>query len=149
MNYTTDPDLVPDWDAGGDRDLYKVIIAGSRKYDDYHHLSTACDFLLSDVSPDLRIEIVSGGAPGADTLGEKYAYERGYSITRFPADWEVYGRAAGPIRNREMAEYADALIAFPVGKSPGTRDMIRQARQLDLHVDYANHNSPALKGMQS
>jgi hypothetical protein len=149
MNYTTDPDLVPDWDAGGDRDLYKVIIAGSREYDDYHHLSTACDFLLSDVSPDLRIEIVSGAARGADKLGELYAKERGFLLTIFPANWVVNGRSAGPLRNREMAEYADALIAFPIGKSPGTRDMIRQARQLDLHVDYANHNSPALKGMQS
>ena len=141
------PDI--DWYPNGDRDLYKVIIAGSREYDDYHHLSTACDFLLSDVSPDLRIEIVSGAARGADTLGELYAKERGYLLTRFPADWDTYGRSAGPLRNREMAEYADALIAFPIGKSPGTRDMIRQARQLDLHVDYANHNSPALKGMQS
>lgn len=127
---------------------YKVIIAGSREYHDYHHLSMACDFILKELS-DVPIEIVSGGAPGADTLGEKYAYERGYSITRFPADWEVYGRAAGPIRNREMAEYADALIAFPVGKSPGTRNMIKQARELELNVDYGTENSLSLKGMHS
>ena len=149
MNYITDPDLVPDWEPNLDRDTYKVIIAGSRDYDDYHHLSTACDFLLSDLYPDARIEIVSGTARGADKLGERYAKERGYLLTRFPADWNMHGRSAGHLRNRDMAEYADALIAFPVGKSPGTRNMIKQARQLDLHVDYANTHSPCLKGMQS
>lgn len=140
MNYITDPDL--------DRDTYKVIIAGSRDYDDYHHLSKACDYLLSALYERARIEIVSGTARGADKLGELYANERGYLLTRFPADWNTHGRSAGYLRNRKMAEYADALIAFPIGKSPGTRDMIRQARQLDLHVDYANHNSPTLKGIE-
>lgn len=125
---------------------YRVIIAGSREYDDYHHLAKACDFLLKNVSHP-RIEIVSGATRGADTLGERYAKERGHLLTRFPADWDTHGRSAGPLRNRKMAEYANALIAFPIGKSAGTRNMIQQARQLGLDINYGTKHSPSLKEM--
>lgn len=138
------PDI--DWYPNGDEEPYRVIIAGSREYDDYHHLAKACDFLLKDVVAP-RIEIVSGAARGADTLGERYAEERGHLLTRFPADWDTYGRSAGHIRNREMAEYADYLIAFPLGKSAGTRNMIQQARQLGLDLDYGTKHSLSLKEM--
>ena len=129
-------------------DSYKIIIAGSREYNDYYHLEAACNFLLRNVSGYSGIEIVSGAARGADTLGERYAHDYGLGLSRFPADWQQHGNAAGPIRNREMAEYADALIAFPIGQSTGTRNMIKQARQHGLCVKYANPQSPALKGME-
>lgn len=69
--------------------------------------------LLSNVKDD--ITVVSGKARGADTLGEQYAKEHGYSIQYFPADWERYGKAAGYLRNTEMAKNADALVAFWTG----------------------------------
>ena len=111
--------------------MYKVIIAGSRDFADYALLCSFADEVLADAED---IEIVSGGARGADGLGERYARERGYALKVFPAEWKKWGRAAGPIRNGQMAGYADALIAFWDGQSSGTRDMIRKAEERGLRV---------------
>jgi hypothetical protein len=75
-------------------------------------------------------EIVSGKARGADTLGEQYAKEKGIPVKEFPADWNKYGKAAGPIRNEEMARYADWLIAFWHPDCKGTTNMIRIMREM-------------------
>ena len=111
--------------------MYKVIIAGSRDFADYALLCSFADQVLAGAED---IEIVSGGARGADALGERYARERGYALKVFPADWKKWGRAAGPIRNGQMADYADALIAFWDGQSSGTRDMIQKAEEKGLAV---------------
>lgn len=111
--------------------MFRVIIAGSRDFDDYLLLQDHADYMLSRQED---IEIVSGGASGADALGERYAKDRGYKLKIFPADWAKYGRRAGPIRNREMAEYADALLAYWDGKSRGTKNMIEEARARGLKV---------------
>ena len=58
------------------------------------------------------MEIASGAAKGADKLGEQYAKERGFKLTKFPANCNKYGKTAGPKRNQQMAQYADALIAI-------------------------------------
>lgn len=81
-----------------------------------------------------NIVIVSGHASGADALGERYAQERGYELETYPADWKVHGRAAGSIRNAQMASVAHALIAFWDGKSRGTKNMIDTAKKHNLHV---------------
>ena len=112
--------------------MFRVIIAGSRYFTDYDLLVQRCDNSLAHVIEP--IEIVSGAAPGADRMGELYATARGYSLVKFPAQWNKFGRSAGPIRNRQMAEYANALIAFPLGKSFGTRNMIATAKELGLSV---------------
>ena len=109
----------------------KVIIAGGRGFKDYGALRDFCDKTLSRQT---TVEIVSGTANGADKLGERYAKERGYVLTRFPADWGKFGKGAGHIRNREMAECADALIAFWDGESRGTKHMIDTAKQRGLKV---------------
>ena len=110
----------------------KLIIAGTRMFTDYKKLCEECDTILQDQT---NIEIVSGAYyRGADKLGELYAKQRGYKITRFPADWKRFGRAAGPKRNLQMANYADTLIAFWDGKSRGTKNMIDLAGQLGLHL---------------
>ena len=86
--------------------------------------------------PDCQVIIVSGGAPGADSLGERYAKERGLAVERYPADWSKHGKAAGPIRNEQMASVADALIAFPLegAANRGTYNMVRLAKERDLQV---------------
>ena len=99
-----------------------VIVAGSRTFDDYRLLRYKLDQILANKLPD--VVIVSGGARGADTLGERYAQERGLPVKQFPADWDTYGKRAGYLRNEEMAGYADALVAFWDGSSNGTRHMI-------------------------
>lgn len=73
-------------------------------------------------------------AKGADLLGKKYAEEKRYVVRRMPADWDKHGRAAGPIRNKQMAQSADALIAFWDGKSKGTENMINLAKEYGLKV---------------
>lgn len=107
----------------------KVIIAGSRHINDMSALRRAIELSKFDIT-----EIVSGGASGVDTLGEIYAAEKGIPVKRFPADWDKHGRSAGPIRNGEMAEYADALIAVWHGASRGTANMIKQASYKKLRI---------------
>jgi len=109
----------------------KVIIAGSRNFTDYQKLKETCDTILRDQT---NIEIVSGNCRGADLLGEQYAKERGYKIAQFPADWNKYGKSAGPKRNQQMANYTEALIAFWDGKSRGTKHMIEMAKQSKLRM---------------
>jgi hypothetical protein len=111
--------------------MYKVIIAGCRDFTDYPLLCSFADQTLAGAED---IEIVSGGARGTDALGERYARERRYGLKVFPAEWKKWGAAAGPIRNGQMAGYADALIAFWDGQSAGTRDMIRKAEENGLCV---------------
>jgi len=109
----------------------KVIIAGGRDFDDYDMLYLRVDKILSRQT---EIEIVSGAAKGADKLGERYAEERGYKLTRFIADWNTFGKAAGYRRNIEMATYADALIAFWNQESKGTEHMITIAKKEGLLI---------------
>jgi len=79
-------------------------------------------------------EVVSGGAKGVDRLGELWAQKRNIPITRFPAEWNKYGKRAGYIRNKEMALYADALLAIWDGESKGTKHMIDSALEQGLWV---------------
>jgi hypothetical protein len=109
----------------------KLIIAGRRNFTNYKQLVQKCDDLLKGKS---NIEIVSGTCKGADKLGEQYAKQRGYKLTQFPADWNKYGKVAGPIRNQQMANYANTLIAFWDGKSRGTRNMIQLAKSSNLNI---------------
>lgn len=110
--------------------MFRVIIAGSRKFGDYALLKKTMDSVLTNVQDD--IAVVCGKARGTDTLGEQYAKERGYAVQYFPADWNRYGKVAGYIRNTTMAKNADALVAFWDGQSPGTRHMIQTAQSLGL-----------------
>jgi len=111
----------------------KVIIAGSRRINDYARVCKAVIDSGFEVT-----EVVSGRAKGVDTLGEQYAEEHNLPAKLFPADWGQYGRAAGPIRNGQMAEYADALIAIWNGESRGTENMVKQAvkKQLKIFIDH-------------
>lgn len=111
----------------------KVIIAGGRHYHDYARVKKeAMQFLAEQNWQDAII--VSGGASGVDALGERFAREQGFAIEQHPADWQKHGRAAGPIRNRDMAEAADALLAFWDGASRGTKSMIGLAQKNNLAV---------------
>ncbi len=79
-------------------------------------------------------EVVSGCARGVDKLGEKLGDSLGLPVKRFPTDWKTYPKAAGPIRNKQMGDYADALIAIWDGKSTGTKHMIDYATKKGLKV---------------
>lgn len=105
----------------------RTIIAGGR-----HYQLTGLDKNTLSALP--ISEVVCGGATGADEGGKQWAEENGIPVKMFPADWKKHGKAAGPIRNREMAEYAESLVAFWDGKSRGTGSMISIAEDLGLHV---------------
>lgn len=109
----------------------RVIVAGCRDFHDYCLLCDKLGYYFQNINKD-DIEIVSGGAKGVDTLGEMFANEKGLALKVFPADWDKYGRGAGPIRNNEMAKYGTHLIAFWDGKSKGTKNMIEQAEKYNL-----------------
>lgn len=125
---------------GKNFDKIRIIIAGSRSFDDYDKLCKDVDKLISmqiffgslGAYESKDIEIVSGGARGADKLGERYAKEHNLPLKIFSADWNKYGKRAGYIRNTEMAEYANCLIAFWDGQSKGTAHMIDLAPKHDL-----------------
>ena len=103
---------------------FRVIIAGSRNFNNYEILKKECDAFLLDKKKKYNIIIISGGARGADFSGEKYAQDEGFSLEKLPANWNKFGKSAGFKRNEQMAEVADALIAFWDGKSHGTKHMI-------------------------
>jgi len=108
--------------------IKRVVIAGCRNYNNYDEAKEYIDFCLSNIRKENDIIIVSGCASGADKIGERYAKENGFKVEQYPADWEKYGRSAGPKRNRKMAEVADYVICFWDGQSRGTRSMIEYAK---------------------
>lgn len=110
----------------------KLIIAGSRDFQDYEFLKHSLAFFLDITEVDPKdLTIVSGGARGADALGERFAKEFNIPVEVFPANWNLHGKAAGMIRNRQMAEYADHLIAFRKNESKGTTHMINCIKKLN------------------
>ena len=106
----------------------KVIIAGGRDFDNPQMIEDTMSKL--DV---LVTEIVCGEARGADTLGADWANRHGIPVAYFPAHWDEYGKAAGNIRNKQMAEYADYLVAFWDMQSHGTKNMIEIMQQMGKH----------------
>lgn len=123
--------------------MFKVIIAGSRDFNDYGLLKRTLDYVLQNKVAE-GIVIVSGAARGADKLGEKYAEEREYTIESYPADWGTHGKSAGYIRNEEMAKVSDALVAFWDGKSHGTNHMINLAHKHGLKVVVVRYGDEAV-----
>lgn len=107
----------------------RVVIAGCRDYRDYEQAKEYIDFCLSNIRKEHKIIILSGGATGADALGERYAQENGFKIERHPADWKRFGKSAGPKRNEEMAKVCDYVICFWDGESRGTKSMIGFAKE--------------------
>lgn len=117
----------------------KVIIAGGRHFNDYNLLNEYCTKLIKQFD---NVEIVSGRAKGADLLGERFAKENNLKIHKFPADWNTHKRLAGIIRNGEMADFSDGLIAFWDGKSKGTKNMIKLAKERGLKVLVVKYIKP-------
>lgn len=116
----------------------KIIVAGSRDFNDYEQLAKTLDTILPQHSD---IEIVSGNARGADSLGEKYAATNGIRLKKFPAEWSKYGKQAGYIRNQDMAKYSDMLVAFWDNKSKGTKHMINLAKKCGLETIVCNSDN--------
>lgn len=110
--------------------MTRIIVCGGRDYADRARVWEVLDGLLVEFG---AIVVFHGGARGADALAERWTIERGVTGFASPADWTKHGRAAGPIRNRQMLDAgADLVVAFPGGS--GTADMIKQARARGVPV---------------
>jgi len=119
---------------------YKVVIFGSRDFNNYELLKEKCDAYLQNKKETHNIIIVSGHARGADTLGEQYAKEKGYELETYPADWDKYGKKAGFLRNEYMGDISNAAIGFWDGKSHGTKHMIEYCKSKGLDVRVVKYN---------
>lgn len=109
----------------------RVLVCGGRTFNDFEAVSAT----LNEIHANTPVTaIISGVATGADSLGERWANERGIPVVPFPADWKNQGHAAGPIRNRKMLKEGcpDIVIAFPGGR--GTKHMVDIARDARIPV---------------
>ena len=79
---------------------------------------------------EIPTEIISGGAKGVDTLASEYAIRNNIKLTEFLPDYKRYGRGTPIIRNSQIVESCDKLIAFWDGKSRGTLSSINLAKKL-------------------
>jgi hypothetical protein len=107
-----------------------LLVCGSRDWTDEDQIADVlCDYANEDV------RVIHGGARGADRLAERVARVYGYAVQAYPADWEVHGNAAGPIRNRLMLDRnPDRVLAFHKNQSRGTQDTIDEARRRGIPV---------------
>lgn len=110
----------------------RVVIAGSRHFNDYALFCSVVDKYLSRIRNEYDLIILSGHCSGTDLMAERYAKENGLELEVYPADWSL-GRKAGPLRNKQMVDVADFAIAFPSG-GPGTRSLIELAKQKKIPV---------------
>jgi len=106
----------------------KIAIVGGRDFSDYNLLSKVLDEFKENQSNQITT-MISGGAKGADTLGKQWAEENNIQTLIFKAEWQIYGRGAGPIRNKKIIENADFVLAFWDGKSRGTANSINICRE--------------------
>lgn len=117
-----------------------IAIIGSRNFTDYELMSST---ILSYLAKNelKKVAIVSGGAKGADTLAEKFAFENHLEITVFKPDWKKFGKRAGFLRNTIIIENADIVFAFWDGISNGTKDSIDKSEKLKKEVIITVFNS--------
>lgn len=108
----------------------RIIVCGGRDYNDKDAVWGALEALRKVYK---SFTVIQGGARGADSLAASWANSQGVPSETYPADWNKHGKAAGPIRNREMlAAGADLVLAFKGGR--GTADMVRAARAANVKV---------------
>lgn len=118
----------------------RILITGSRDWVNPFVIGAAIEQYIEDVYMNAwndpgPIVIVFGDARGADRWAKLFAKANEYAFEEYEADWARYGKAAGPKRNQVMVDKgADVVLAFPKGKSVGTRDCIKKAREAKLHV---------------
>ena len=114
--------------------IIKIAVVGCRHYNNYSQAKDFIDQCICMMEPTATLVFISGKCSGADMLGERYAEENGATLEYYPADWKKYGRAAGPIRNRQIVTAADYIICFWDGKSKGTRSVIKYAEQFEKTI---------------
>lgn len=113
------------------RGVLRVLVCGGRAYEDRRALNRTLTQLHAEHPIGL---VITGGAPGADRLGQRWAEHQRIPVAVYPANWQFVGRSAGPVRNGAMLEFGkpDVVVAFPGGR--GTADMVSQATSRGVPV---------------
>ncbi len=114
--------------------IKRIVVAGCRDYNNYSQAAEFIDLCISRIRKEYTLIFLSGGCRGADMLGERYAKENGFEVERYPAEWDKFGGAAGPMRNAKMAQSCDYVICFWDGKSAGTKSMIENAERMGKKI---------------
>lgn len=116
----------------------RITIGGCRDFCDYEIFSKFVAEYIENECRGEKIIILSGHCSGTDLMAERYAKEKEYDLEIFPAEWDKYGRGAGPKRNKEMVEKSDRVLAFWNGKSRGTKNLVETAKKLNKQIAVKN-----------
>lgn len=109
----------------------RILITGSRNFDNFKLMK----YILNFFKEEKEVTLIHGNCRGADKIAGYIGKSLGFNIEAHPADWNRYGKKAGPIRNTEMVDSgADLVLAFPIGNSYGTKDCIRKAEQRGIPI---------------
>ena len=111
----------------------RIIVAGCRNVTDEKTVERILSGYIA-----VKDVVITGGCRGVDQIAHDWAHRMFAKNEVHQADWETHGKAAGPMRNRQMAEDADLLVAFWDGMSRGTKNMIEVAfaRRIETHVHF-------------
>ena len=115
----------------------RILVCGGRDFKDYNLVTEVLDKITmpnNELLPDPNLVLIHGCYDGADMLGDRWAVNNYVQIEEYPADWDQFGRAAGPIRNRQMLKEGkpDLVVAFPGGD--GTADMVKISKKAEIEV---------------
>lgn len=117
----------------------KILVCGDRNWSDRDFLNERLDHFRKGIGlsgADISL-LIEGEASGADSMARDWAHARGIPVDPHPADWGLYGKSAGPIRNQEMLDVGPQfVIAFhnDIENSRGTKDMVTRARKAGVRV---------------
>lgn len=117
--------------------MTRILITGSRKWDDLDTMVTALNQAWLDLGKPSKPVLVHGACPygGADKMAHELARLWGWRVEAYPADFAGLGKKAGPLRNQKMVDLgADLCCAFPMADSRGTVDCIRRAQAAGIPV---------------
>jgi predicted Rossmann fold nucleotide-binding protein DprA/Smf involved in DNA uptake len=110
----------------------KLAVIGSRNFSNYDFFKEKLEYLTQNIKED--IVYVSGGAIGTDSLCKRYCQENNYELIEFLPDYKQYSKAATHIRNSQIVEFSDALVAFFNGSSPGTKSTLEKAKKKGITI---------------
>ena len=115
----------------------KLAVVGSRSIQNFRFVGCILDGIVAAMGYS-EVTLISGAAAGVDSLAAKWARKRGFEVIEFPADWEAHGRSAGFIRNRDIVESADGVVAIWDGISKGTANSISLAKKRENLIAVIN-----------
>ena len=114
----------------------RILITGSRNYNNFNEIYWILETIINkfNINPN-QSTIIHGGCRGTDITTGHASVALGFKLELYPANWDKYGKATGPIRNREMVNAnIDLVLAFPIGKSYGTRNTINKAEKKQIPI---------------